>query len=69
MPHEKRDLTGVLFMQEEKENPKWADFKGSCLINGQEYWLDGWKKSSNGKKFISLSIKPKQPKEGGGGEW
>lgn len=56
-------------MQEEKENPKWADFKGSCLINGQEYWLDGWKKSSNGKKFISLSIKPKQPKEGGGGEW
>lgn len=46
-------------MQEDKENPKWADFKGSCLIDGQEYWLDGWKKSSNGKKFISLAIKPR----------
>ena len=74
---EPRDLTGALFLQEDKENENWADFKGSCTIDGVEYWMDGWKKKGkeSGKKFISLAFKPKQerkpakPQGGGDDAW
>ena len=53
---------GALFKNEEKENERHADYRGSINVDGTEFWLNAWIKTSSktGKKFMSLSIKPKQ---------
>jgi hypothetical protein len=62
----KFDNSGTLFKNEDKDkdgaNPNWPDLKGNITINGQEYWLNAWFKTSDktGNKFISLSVKQKE---------
>ena len=54
---------GVLFRNHKKEQPNQPDHTGNINIDGQEYWLSAWvKESSNGNKFFSLSVKPKDSK-------
>jgi hypothetical protein len=55
---------GVLFKNDRKEKETHADYRGNINVDGVEFWLDAWIKESqkDGKKFMSLSIKPKQPK-------
>lgn len=62
MAYETKDNTGSIFLEENKKSDNHPDFKGSLKIEGREYWVSGWKKQGNGKKFISLAIDPKQPK-------
>lgn len=51
---------GVLFRNEQKENPKHADYRGEGNIDGTDVWINGWAKTSKkGTKFLSLSFKPK----------
>ena len=52
---------GVLFKNEKKENERHADYRGSINVGGTEFWLNAWIKTSSktGKKFMSLSVKPK----------
>lgn len=46
-----------------KDNP--PDYSGACVINGVECWLDGWiKTAQSGKKWMSLTIKPKARQSG-----
>lgn len=51
---------GTLFIKEKaKEND--PDFNGSLNVNGVDYWISAWKKTSKGgQKFMSLSIRQKQ---------
>lgn len=59
---------GVLFKNEDKQSERHADYRGSINIDGKEFWLDAWLKTSKqGKKFMSLSIKPKMAREHAGG--
>ena len=57
------DNSGSLFINDRKESDKHPDYKGSIIINGQKYWLNGWlrtrdKKDGTGKvQFISLAVK------------
>ena len=52
---------GVLFRNQNKTEDKHPDFNGSINANGVDYWLSGWvKESKEGKKFFSLSVKPKE---------
>jgi len=54
---------GALFRNEDKDpnDDKDRDYSGSINIEGTEYWLSGWiKTSKNGRKFLSLSVKPKK---------
>lgn len=52
--------TGALFKSEEKLTEKYPDYKGSINVNGEEFWLSAWLKTSKaGKKFMSLSVSPK----------
>ena len=52
---------GSLFKNEKKEEEKHPDMNGSINVDGKDYWISGWKKTSKaGTGFISLSVRPKQ---------
>jgi hypothetical protein len=60
MAFEQKDMSGVLFKNQRKESEKHPDTTGNCLIDGIEYWVNGWTKfSKSGDKFISMSFKRK----------
>jgi uncharacterized protein (DUF736 family) len=53
---------GVLFNNKDKKTQdNHPDYSGSINFNGVDCWLSGWiKESKDGKKFFSLSVKPKE---------
>jgi hypothetical protein len=55
---------GALFRNDDKNDNQDRDYFGPLDIEGTEYWLSGWVRTSkkSGKKYLSLSIKPKQDK-------
>jgi hypothetical protein len=55
------NLTGIISKNERKTTDTHPDIKGQCEINGVQYWVDGWAKTSNrdGGKFYSLRFKAK----------
>ena len=64
MAYEQRDNSGSLFKNDDKSkpeaNPNWADYKGSIMVGGVQYWLSAWLKTGkSGVKFMSLSVQPK----------
>lgn len=59
---------GVLFRNEDKQEDRHADYRGSINVDGKEFWLDAWlRKSKQGKTFMSLRVKPKMAREHQGG--
>lgn len=59
-----RDGDGALFRNERKESEQHPDYNGNLRLNGQDYWVSGWLKSSKaGKKYMSLSVRPKMAQE------
>jgi uncharacterized protein (DUF736 family) len=62
--YEQRDGQGALFKNDEKHGERDPDYRGNIKINGQEYWLSAWLKTSKeGKKFMSLSAQPKMARD------
>ena len=56
------NLTGIIGKNERKVKDKDPDIKGSCEINGVEYWMSGWKtlrKDGTGS-FYSLRFTAKE---------
>jgi uncharacterized protein (DUF736 family) len=52
---------GSLFKNDKKTEEKHPDLSGSINIEGMEYWISGWSKTSKGgQKFLSLSVRQKQ---------
>lgn len=52
---------GILFKNDRKEKDTQPDRTGSINIEGVEYFLDGWiKTSESGRQFMSLSVKRKE---------
>jgi uncharacterized protein (DUF736 family) len=48
---------GVLFSRKDKKNEKQPDYDGNINVNGKDYALAGWKKTSQkGATFLSLKI-------------
>jgi hypothetical protein len=60
---------GALFSEGDKKTTDTdRDYGGTINIDGTEYWLSAWiKTSKRGTKFLSLSVKPKETSSGGGG--
>lgn len=55
---------GALFKNEDKQQDTHADYRGSINVDGKEFWLDAWLKTSKaGNKYMSLSVKPKMARE------
>jgi hypothetical protein len=52
---------GALFRNDKREADTDANYNSSVNIQGTEYWLCGWLKTSRaGDKYISLSVRPKE---------
>ena len=65
MKHFDNTNRGSLFSNKEsKKLDTDPDYSGSINIDGTEYWLKGWAKTATktGKKFLSLSVRPKTEK-------
>lgn len=55
MAYELQDGQGTLFPNTDKKSDKSPDYSGSVKIEGKEYALAGWKKTSkNGRVFLSI---------------
>jgi len=55
--------SGVLFANDKRQNDKQPTHTGSINIDGREYWLNAWVKTSSkdpARKFFSLAVKPKE---------
>lgn len=60
MKYEQRDNSGSLFKNTEKQSDKHPDYSGTAMIDGQEFFMDAWLKTSDsGRKWMSFSFKPK----------
>lgn len=51
-----RDNSGVLFKNDKKAKENQPDMTGSIVINGQKLRLAAWKRESNGKGYLSISV-------------
>lgn len=60
---EQRDMSGILFRNEDKisgdpATEKFSDATGRATVDGVQYWVSAWTKlDRNGNKFQSLSFK------------
>ena len=57
------NMRGVLFKNDRKETSNHPDYKGTCEINGAQYWMSAWlKQDKNGRTFMSHSFSVKEDK-------
>jgi hypothetical protein len=72
MTFEQKPNTGILSRNDKmREGKQDAEFRGSALIDGVEYWVDAWvnefKSGPNqGKKYFSVKFRPKEQQQSGG---
>ena len=51
---------GALFKNDKQGNESRPDYRGTLNVNGQDFWISAWLKSSKaGNKYMSLSVQPK----------
>jgi uncharacterized protein (DUF736 family) len=49
---------GALFKNKDKETDKHPDYKGKINVNGKDFYVSAWiKTSKGGDKFMSLAVR------------
>lgn len=48
--------SGILFSNDQGDNPKRPNYTGKVNVNGTEYKLAGWIKQGRNGEFISLKV-------------
>ncbi|MCE7073672.1 hypothetical protein LZG74_25405 [Dyadobacter sp. CY327] len=62
MAYEQKPNTASMFKNDRKEADTHADFRGSALIEGQEYYVDCWLNTGAKGEYYSMKFKPKAAK-------
>ena len=58
MSYEQKDNSGALFKNDKKEKESQPDYRGPCMVNGQEMEMSAWlKKSKNNTNYMSIAFK------------
>ena len=59
--YEQRNNSGTLGRNKNKIQQNHPDHRGSCIIDGVEYWVSAWIKQNNStqEKFFSLAFTKK----------
>jgi hypothetical protein len=62
MAFEPKNDSGSLFRNERRETDTQPEYRGDGIVNGEAVWINAWVKESKktGRKFFSLSFRPKQ---------
>jgi hypothetical protein len=61
MAKQQKDNSGVLFINHIRKTDKHPSLKGSCRIDGFDYWISGWTRYlDNDEKYLSLAFQPKE---------
>ncbi len=60
MAYEHKPNSGTLFPNDRKEKETHPDFKGSCKIDGVDYWVSGWKNERDGKHSLGMKFEPQE---------
>lgn len=58
--YQQRDNSGSLFKNSRKEKDTHPDYTGKVMVDGSEYWISAWLKTSErtGTRFMSLAFRP-----------
>ena len=57
--------SGALFANDNRKTDKHPTHTGTINVDGKDYWLSAWvKESKAGRRFFSLSVKPKEDQRG-----
>ena len=60
MAYEQKPNTGSLFKNDKKETDSHPAYKGSALVDGQEWWLSAWiNETKDGNRYMKLAFKAK----------
>ena len=63
MAYEHKPNTGSIFKNDKKEKDTHADYKGSALIDGVDYWISCWiNETKDGQKYLKFSFDAKDEK-------
>lgn len=54
--------SGSIGKNRNKKTDTHPDLSGSIDVEGKDFWISGWMKVTDGEKWISLSVKPKEAK-------
>lgn len=62
MSNHSNENRGTIAKNDRKEQDNHPDIAGSLNVDGKDYWINGWLRTSSrdGSKFYSLTVKPKQ---------
>ena len=64
MAYEMREGQGSFFRVEQKKNDNGPDYEGKLVLDGREWRMAGWVKTSGaGKKWLSLKVEPPRQAE------
>lgn len=54
------NMTGVLFVNDKQGNEKRPDWKGTAEIDGVQFWVSGWSRTSAKGELISMKMERKE---------
>lgn len=62
MAYVQKDMEGSLFKNDKREKDSHPHAKGSCTIEGVEYWISAWTNDGTKGKWQGLKFQKKEQK-------